>query len=108
MQIRGRGIQCANLMLRGCHVWRGMPRRLWANHAPTPATTLLHPIRTQISCDQSSFDHRVGARDEAWWDRDTEGLCRLEIYDQGKRGWLFYREISRLRAAQYLGELAGQ
>ena len=45
------------------------------------------------------LDHLVGTGEEGWWSANTKLLRSLEIYHQLKRGRLFYREISGLRAA---------
>jgi hypothetical protein len=40
--------------------------------------------------------HLVGARNEGWWDRDPERLCRLEIDDQFELGSLVEEQLCGL------------
>src|SRR5262245_1223060 len=54
------------------------------------------------------FDYPVGAKHQPGRDLMTDLFRNLEIYHQLEFGWLFYREISGLRAAENFGELPGQ
>jgi hypothetical protein len=59
-------------------------------------------------CSRFLFDHLIGAQHEPRRDLVIDRLRGLEINDQFKSGGLLDWKISRLRAAQQLGELAAQ
>jgi hypothetical protein len=53
------------------------------------------------------LDQLVGAREDRFGDCQTKGLCRSQINDQIKLGWLFDGDITRLRPTQDLVDIIG-
>jgi hypothetical protein len=49
----------------------------------------------------ASFDHLVGAPEEARRDREAERPCRSHIYREFEPRWLLNRKIGRFGAHQY-------
>src|SRR5215204_3356174 len=56
-------------------------------------------------CPILSFDHLIRSREERGRDREAEGLCRPEVYNQLNLGCLLYRQVSRLAALQNLANV---
>src|SRR5215204_1309431 len=56
-------------------------------------------------CTILSFDHLIRSREERGRDREAEGLCGPEVYNQLNLGCLLYRQVSRFAALQNLANV---
>jgi len=57
-------------------------------------------IKPQTRTNCILFDHLVGDCEHAWWNRQAEGLGRLEVDDQLKFGRLYDRQVGWLLALE--------
>ena len=53
----------------------------------------------------ASFDHFVSSHEQSLRHRDAKGLGGLEVDDQLEFGWLHDRQVGRLFAFEYFGDI---